>query len=123
MTLNQGFVGPDRSEPVLRAARTLRRSTEVAKADHAVSALVMHHHVMPGRRLDSPEIDRPSGLAHDAGELVSQCHEYEVDLILHGHQHLPFIGAAARVAECALSTPELSAIRQPVWVLCAGSAG
>lgn len=118
--MDYGYVGTDRSEPVLRTAQSVREKS----TGRVVSSLVLHHHVLPAPMLENPEKARPVSLTLDAGELVTLCQRYGVDMILHGHQHLPFIGYAGRVAECgdlAEMTPQVP--WPPLWVLGSGSTG
>jgi hypothetical protein len=121
-TMDYGYVGIDRSRPVLERAAALRRA--LPAGNRSWTSMVLHHHVQPAQMLEQPEDGRPVSLTLDAGELVSLCHEYEVDAILHGHQHLPFFGSATRYAECGPS-PRTRRRRytRPVLVLGAGSAG
>lgn len=92
-TMDYGYVGRDRSEPVIRTL------SEVAARSGAQSFLVLHHHVQPAPHLESLGQNRPVSLTLDAGELVSMSAAYGLRGILHGHQHLPFVGSAARLAE------------------------
>ena len=120
-TMEYGYVGSDRSEPVLGAAGELRKELG---SKNIISVLVLHHHVMPAPMLEVPDRERPVSLTLDAGELVTLAHRFGVDLILHGHQHLPFIGQIGRVAECGgLSSDEPLGDLRPVWVIGAGSTG
>jgi 3',5'-cyclic AMP phosphodiesterase CpdA len=116
-----GYVGSDRSEPVLRVAGEIVNSLA---GQPAVSVLVLHHHVVPPPRLEDPELERPVALALDSGELITLCQRNGIDAILHGHQHIPFIGLTQRVAECGALSPDgpIAGLRN-VWVLGAGSTG
>jgi predicted MPP superfamily phosphohydrolase len=120
-TMDYGYVGSDRSEPVLRAAGEVRNGLD---GGNVLSTLVLHHHVMPAPMLEIPDRQRPVSLTLDAGELVTLAHRYGVDVVLHGHQHLPFIGQIGRIAECGgLSTEApVDSIRN-LWVIGAGSTG
>lgn len=117
-SMNYGYVGEDRSGPVLKSIRKIAAHP----ASRSWSALVMHHHVVPAPMFEEPERDRPVSLSLDAGELVSLAQENEVDAILHGHQHLPFVAGITRYAECAPSGVEVRRA-QRVLVLGAGSTG
>jgi 3',5'-cyclic AMP phosphodiesterase CpdA len=118
--MDYGYVGLDRSQPLLETAHNLRKTLV---GQQVVSALVLHHHVLPAAMVEEPERDRPISLSLDAGELVSLCHKYEVDVVLHGHQHLPFVGYTGRVIECGgfADAPHLPGA--PLWVLASGSTG
>ena len=118
-TIDYGFVGRDRSEPVLRTLGDLQRAHS---QESQWRCLVLHHHVLPAPLFESPEDDRPVSLTLDAGELVSLAQRFDVDAILHGHQHLPFIGQVGRLAECGFDQSE-PRICPPLLVLGAGSTG
>jgi predicted phosphodiesterase len=120
-TMDYGYVGSDRSEPVLKTAHQLRQRL---KGQRTLSTLVLHHHVLPASMLERPDRERPVSLTLDAGELVTLCHRYDVDLALHGHQHLPFIGYTGRVIECGEFAAEQPVVAwPPLWVLASGSTG
>ncbi|MDP5184702.1 metallophosphoesterase [Blastococcus sp. BMG 814] len=117
-TMDYGYVGADRSEPVLRTISQLMHS--LPTGSKVWSGLVLHHHVLPAPLFESPEEDRPVSLTLDAGELVSLSQAHGLDAILHGHQHLPFLGHVGRVAECGpVASPATK--RAPIAVLGAGS--
>jgi len=65
----------------------------------AWTAVALHHHVVPASTTEEPEIERPISLTLDAGELVSLAQAHKVSALIHGHQHLPFIGRISRTAE------------------------
>lgn len=119
-TMDYGYVGRDRSEPVFNSVgQVLARSREAAWG-----AMVMHHHVLPAQLVEVPEEGhkRPVSLCLDAGELLSLAQSTGVSTILHGHQHLPFSATVARRAEFS----ERGAVLHPdgaVSVLASGSAG
>jgi 3',5'-cyclic AMP phosphodiesterase CpdA len=50
---------------------------------------MLHHHVVPILHREHPEIGVASSVVHDAGALMRWLTENEVDLVLHGHMHLP----------------------------------
>jgi predicted MPP superfamily phosphohydrolase len=116
--MDYGYVGRDRSEPVIREVH------HQASAHDAWSFLVLHHHVQPAPLLEFLEHDRPVSLTLDAGEIISFAQSYGVKAILHGHQHLPFVGKTSRLAEIGEDGPtEDPKSRSGVLILGAGSAG
>lgn len=116
--MDYGYVGRDRSEPVMKEMRRIK-----AEGD-TTNFLVLHHHLQPSPLLESPEDGRPVSMALDAGEIISFAQTYSVRAIMHGHQHLPFVGSASRVAEVGEDGPTAKPnARQPVLILGAGSAG
>lgn len=123
-TMDYGYVGIDRSQPVFESVRECAR---LARSS-VWAAVSLHHHVLPGPPVEEletarPEAARPVSITLDAGEIVSLAQEYGIDALLHGHQHLPFIGRVSRIAEF---TPDGATHRKQspgVAVLGAGSAG
>lgn len=118
-TMDYGYVGSDRSAPVFR---TIEQWTRRARED-VWSAVALHHHVVPAPLVEEPEPGRPVSLTLDAADLVSLAHRHGVQALLHGHQHLPFVGEAARFAEFTSAGATTRGTRQAVTVLGGGSAG
>ncbi|GHG49761.1 hypothetical protein GCM10012320_17700 [Sinomonas cellulolyticus] len=116
--MDYGYVGRDRSEPVMR------EMSEKTRANDCPGFLVLHHHVQPAPVLEFLEDDRPVSLTLDSGEIISFAQKYGVRAILHGHQHLPFVGTTSRLAEISEDGPTPSpGNRTDVLILGAGSAG
>jgi 3',5'-cyclic AMP phosphodiesterase CpdA len=63
-----------------------------------VRVLVLHHHVVPVVPREKLGATNYS-LTLDAGELLYTALEYGVDLIVHGHQHKPFVAGFSRYVE------------------------
>lgn len=122
-TMNFGYVGEDRSRPVLQDVSRL------CKSDPARSwgFLVMHHHVLMGadeeELFGSIDDVPPVSVTLDGGSLVSMCGQYGIDAILRGHQHLPFVGKVARIAECPSGDGHEVGCERSVIELAAGSLG
>ena len=117
--MDYGYVGIDRSAPVFK---TVRICADLARSA-TWTAVALHHHVLPGSHVEEPENKRPVSMTLDAGEIVSLAHAERIDAVLHGHQHLPFIGQVARVAEFTLDGATQNTPITPVTVFGAGSAG
>lgn len=117
--MDYGYVGIDRSAPVFK---TVRICADLARSA-TWTAVALHHHVLPGAHVEEPENKRPVSMTLDAGEIVSLAHTERIDAVLHGHQHLPFIGQVARVAEFTLDGATKNIPISPITVLGAGSAG
>lgn len=116
--MDYGYVGRDRSEPVMQEMK------KQSEAYSCASFLVLHHHVQPAPLLEFLDNDRPVSLTLDAGEIVSFAQSYGVKAILHGHQHLPFVGTTSRLAEISEDGPtELPSTKPGILILGAGSAG
>lgn len=117
-TMDYGYVGIDRSEPIFESLGKLRGRPR----DPVWAAIVLHHHILSAALVEEPERERPVSMTLDAGELVASAHKHGVDAMLHGHQHMPFVGQVQRLAE--FSSDGASPLNcAPVRVLGAGSAG
>ena len=60
---------------------------------------MLHHHVVPILHREHPEIGTAASVVFDAGALMRWLVENEVDLILHGHMHLPSIVKESRALD------------------------
>jgi 3',5'-cyclic AMP phosphodiesterase CpdA len=118
-TMDYGYVGNDRSAPVFQ---TVRMCADLARSDVWV-AVVLHHHLLPGPLVEEPETGRPVSMTLDAGEIVSLAQTHGADALLHGHQHIPFIGTVSRVAEFTADGATDRSPAPAVTILGAGSAG
>jgi len=117
-TMDYGYVGRDRSEPILSRAADIRDSLD----GPTWLGLVLHHHILPGQQIEYAVPGRPVSLAIDAGELVGMAADLRYDAILHGHEHLPFVGKTSRIAEFGGYNRKHIGVDHPVLVLAAGSA-
>jgi 3',5'-cyclic AMP phosphodiesterase CpdA len=91
----QGFVGDSQLQDTAKAmmwSGDRRRSK-------AFRVCMLHHHVVPIIHRDHPEIGVASSVVHDAGALMRWLVENEVDLVLHGHMHLPSIVKESRALD------------------------
>ena len=89
-----GYVGVDQLREAFDAMGWEKGSDPGPK----VRVLVLHHHVVPV--VPREELGAPNySLTLDAGELLYTALEYGVDLILHGHQHKPFVAGFSRYVE------------------------
>jgi hypothetical protein len=89
-----GYVSRHRYDNLLRyLQRSLEADTSIRKI---LLFAVLHHHVIPVTRVDIPDGVRPVGLTLDAGELIQEFCESHVGYVLHGHQHIPFVGSVSR---------------------------
>ncbi|MCU1579098.1 MAG: putative phosphohydrolase [Rhodoglobus sp.] len=96
--MDYGYVGRDRAAPIMDLLARL--------ADQGcITFFVLHHHLQSAQGFEEPIINRPVSITLDAGELVSSAARSNVTAILHGHQHLPFVGSATRAAEFSHSGP------------------
>ncbi len=86
------LVAADSSEPDLdegRIGRTIYPWLEEAfhrAPEGAVRVFVTHHHLLP-----VPGAGRERNILQDAGDLLRLLVEHEVDLVLTGHKHVPWV--------------------------------
>lgn len=116
-TMDYGYVGRDRSEPILRAAADIRDRSN--KPTWLV--VVLHHHILPAQQIEYAVPERPASIAIDAGELVGIASDLRFDAILHGHEHVPFVGRTSRIAEFGGYNRTQLGIDRSIVVLAAGS--
>lgn len=82
--------------------------------------VALHHHLMPVASAERVEdAARGFGVAIDAEDVMQELTRLHVDLVLHGHQHHPYLGCTWR--ETAVGTA-LGATK-PLLVLGCGSTG
>lgn len=84
------ILGIDSSEPDIDDGHVGRGNYEMIRRRLSVSRkikiLAMHHHLIP-----IPGTGRERNIPVDAGDLLKTCMELEVNFILSGHKHLPWI--------------------------------
>jgi 3',5'-cyclic AMP phosphodiesterase CpdA len=118
-TMNYGYVGRDRSGPIMKEASQIVR----ARDDATWMAVVLHHHILPSQQVEYAVPNRPVSLAIDAGEIVAIAADNGFDAILHGHEHVPFVGTTARIAEFGAYSRSQIGSDNPILILAAGSVG
>jgi 3',5'-cyclic AMP phosphodiesterase CpdA len=81
----QGFLGmPQLTE----TAEAMKWSGDRSNVK-AFRLCMLHHHVVPIIHREHPDVGVAASVVHDAGALMRWLVENEVDLVLHGHMHLP----------------------------------
>lgn len=88
--MDYGYVGWDRIEPVMAHLQRL------SKVQNSHAFYVLHHHLQSAYGNEEPTPNRPVSVTLDAGDLISLAAKYGVKALVHGHQHLPFIGSLGR---------------------------
>jgi predicted MPP superfamily phosphohydrolase len=82
-----GYVGRDRYARLLELGDLSRDELRVA---------VLHHHLSPVGPVWIPEQHRPVSVTLDAGQLLHDFELARIRIVLHGHQHMPFMGTNTR---------------------------
>ena len=121
-TKDYGYVGT-RSGPLMDNLKALHGGLSVQElaANRTLNIVVLHHHLVSGELLTEPQDGRPVSVTLDAGKLICEFQDASVHVALHGHQHVPFLGAVARSHNIGVSGWD--GYRSPVWVIGGGSAG
>lgn len=83
----QGFLGARQLD---EAAKEMEWSSE-RLGRKAYRICMLHHHVVPIIHREHPRQGIAASVVHDAGALMRWLTENEVDLVIHGHMHLPTI--------------------------------
>jgi 3',5'-cyclic AMP phosphodiesterase CpdA len=91
----QGFLGDPQ---LVHAAQAMKWSPDHTRA-RAYRICMLHHHVVPILHRSHPEVGRAESVVHDAGALMRWLVENEVDLVLHGHMHLPSVVKQSRALD------------------------
>jgi hypothetical protein len=110
----QGFLG---APQLLEVGSAMKWSREPHRA-RAFRICMLHHHVVPILHREHPDIGTASSMVYDAGALMRWLTENEVDLVLHGHMHLPSFVKESR----ALDYPKLEKWHE-ITVAALGSSG
>jgi calcineurin-like phosphoesterase family protein len=96
-TMEYGYVGRDLYEPLLKELSALIAELR-SHGEHPLAVAVLHHHVLPTSLVEDPDTERPVSLTLDAGKLIEDLQQAGVRIVLHGHQHVPFVGSTSRAA-------------------------
>lgn len=121
-TMEYGYIGRDLYGPLVDDAARLNSEIQSKKGIPPISMAVLHHHVLPTPLVEDPDPQarRPISLTLDAGQLIEDLQRANVGMILHGHQHVPFIGATSR--GCRNQNGDWT-MAHPVYVIGGGSCG
>jgi len=87
----QGFVGDPQLED---AAKQMGWSTP--RKGRAVRVVVLHHHLLPVPYSEAAQFGGNYSTVLDAGRLARWLVDHRVDIVLHGHQHEPFVARLSR---------------------------
>jgi predicted phosphohydrolase len=91
----QGFVGPTQ---LIETAKSMMWSGDGSRAK-AYRICMLHHHVVPILHREHPEVGSAASVVHDAGAIMRWLVEDEVNLVLHGHMHLPSLVKESRALD------------------------
>lgn len=132
-TTRYGYVGAHRYARMLEYAHEGVGAFDVEQRRLAMA--VMHHHlcsVYPEDDVTIEELDERSavnhrargvGIALDAGQIANALQASGVWGVLHGHQHLPFLGYESRAVFEGGGWQSWRDVARGLYVLGAGSAG
>jgi 3',5'-cyclic AMP phosphodiesterase CpdA len=91
----QGYVG---ATQLIEVAKSMMWSADHSRTK-AFRVFMLHHHIVPILHREHPEIGVSSSVVHDAGAIMRWLVENEVDLVLHGHMHLPSLVKESRALD------------------------
>jgi hypothetical protein len=110
----QGFVG---GPQLIEATEGMKWSSDRSRV-RAYRICMIHHHVVPILHREHPAHGYAASVVHDAGALIRWLAENEIDLVLHGHMHLPSVVKHTS----ALDYPKLDSWHE-VTIAALGSSG
>jgi 3',5'-cyclic AMP phosphodiesterase CpdA len=87
----QGYLG----EHQLRAAAEAMKWDATERPGRVIRIAVLHHHLLPVAHSEPAKLGGNYSVVLDAGRLMSWLVTHRVDVVLHGHQHEPFVARAA----------------------------
>ena len=90
-----GFIGGDQ----LRDTAKAMMWSEDRSRPKGFRVCMLHHHVVPILHREHPEIGTAASVVYDAGALMRWLVENEVNLVLHGHMHLPSLVKEGRALD------------------------
>lgn len=111
-TRDYGYVGSHRYKPLLEFVTQALRQASGRDPTKTLLIAAMHHHLVLIDEVVVPEQNRPVSVTIDAGEILANFQQFGVQLLLHGHRHVPFVAYVRRSS--------VSSIMQFDW---AGPAG
>jgi 3',5'-cyclic AMP phosphodiesterase CpdA len=92
-----GYVGQHRYKDMVAWATT-QLAAEGRLSESTTLGALMHHHLLPVSSLDEPTARRPISVTLDARQITDDFESAGVNVVFHGHQHIPFIGDTRRYA-------------------------
>lgn len=94
-----GYVGHRSDRWLAELGGSEEASAAELYGQKVVNLVVLHHHLLPVEPVSEPTPERPTSLTLDAGKLIDSFSDASIHACLHGHQHLPFLGAVGRARE------------------------
>ncbi|MEE9555292.1 MAG: metallophosphoesterase [candidate division Zixibacteria bacterium] len=121
-TKEYGYVGSAQYQPLLERLHDVNDGKDRATLamEKKLNFAILHHHILPANLVCKPEKNRPVSLVLDAGELVQNLQESNVHFVLHGHQHIPFLGSTSRAY---IRNTEWAGLTEPLYIIGGGSCG
>jgi 3',5'-cyclic AMP phosphodiesterase CpdA len=93
-------------------------------APKALRVAVLHHHLVPAPRQESPDPAHPEAgmsVTIDTGSVIQGLQSNGFQLALHGHQHVPALTKVARGRR--YNGPNVTGLDTPLHIVSGGSAG
>lgn len=87
----------------------------------AFRLLVLHHHLLPIARIEAPDGKAGISLTLDSATVISEAQRSGIQLILHGHQHIP---AVSKVASLYVDDGKWKGLNgEDIYIVASGSTG
>lgn len=87
----------------------------------AFRLLVLHHHLLPIARIEAPDGQAGISLTLDSATIISEAQRSGIQLILHGHQHIP---AVSKVASLYVDDGKWKGLNgEDIYIVASGSTG
>jgi 3',5'-cyclic-AMP phosphodiesterase len=110
-------VAVDSSEPDLNEGRVGREHYSGIKEGFAhpddIKIFVIHHHLVP-----IPGTGRERNIITDAGDVLAELTQLDIDVVLCGHKHVPYFWGVNGMLICNSGTPSTRRVRgstPPSW--------
>ncbi len=110
-------VAVDSSEPDLNDGRVGREHygwiKEQFDEPHDLKIFVIHHHLVP-----IPGTGRERNIITDAGDVLAELTQLDIDVVLSGHKHVPYFWGVNGILICNSSTASTRRVRgrtPPSW--------
>jgi 3',5'-cyclic AMP phosphodiesterase CpdA len=122
-TRDYGYVGAHRYRPLLEFVTNTLRQTQDRDPKKTLLVAAMHHHLVLIDEVVIPEQGRPVSVTIDAGEILGNFQQFGVQLLLHGHRHVPFVAYVRRSSGSSMMQLDWSGSGGGLTVVGLGTTG
>ena len=122
-TRDYGYVGAHRYRPLLEFVTDTLRQTKRQDPNRTLLVASMHHHLVLIDEVVIPDQARPVSVTIDAGEILANFQDFGVQLLLHGHRHVPFVAYVRRSSVASMLQVDWSGPNHGLTVVGLGTTG